>query len=119
MYKVIENKVIGGVGEGSTIDNGLVLTFDQDGERRYISKADVLPDGSKLESPVIAYELIDKNETFVWNDSWTEPTYHKIGELLQLRTNAYIILLYWKDDKKSLIEIDEEYYKVFLKNMLL
>lgn len=37
--------------------------------------------------------------------------------VLAARKKEYLIAIEWKDGEKSLICIDEEYYKVFVKSM--
>lgn len=41
-----------------------------------------------------------------------------IGATTAKTNKSYTILLHWGDGKDSLIEIDDEYYKVFVKNMM-
>ena len=41
-----------------------------------------------------------------------------IGATTAKTNKSYTILLHWRDGKDSLIEIDDEYYKVFIKNMI-
>lgn len=118
------NKVIKGYGMGCAIIKdqwGIGLTFRPEGKGvRALNK------GDKYNS-VTSYEILNTEESISTSSAIKRGIVGSligstvggvIGASTAKQNKAYTILVHWKDSKDSLIEIDEEYYKVFIKNMI-
>lgn len=117
------NAVIRGHGTGCTINNasGIMLSFQPQGQSaRYLEK------GTKY-NYVVSYEILNTEESTSTSSAVKRGIVGSliggtvggiIGASTAKQNKAYTILVHWKDGKDSLIEIDDEYYKVFIKNMI-
>lgn len=116
------NTVIKGFGEGCVIDNSAHrLSFRPQGKSiRLIMKGDKY-------NMVTSYEILNTEESTSTTSAIKRGIVGSIiggtvggyiGASTAKQNKAYTILLHWKDNKDSLIEIDGEYYKTFIKDMI-
>ncbi|MGN0407913.1 MAG: hypothetical protein ACI4EJ_06625 [Bacteroides sp.] len=74
-------------------------------------------------SSVSAYTVIDetaKEEYSFWQGALGEVLFGDMGAILGIggkQTKEYLISIEWYDGDKSLILIDDEYYKIFVRRM--
>ena len=116
------NTVIKGFGEGCIIDNSAHrLSFQPQGKSiRLIMKGDKY-------NMVVSYEILNTEESTSTASAIKRGVVGSIiggtvggfiGASTAKQNKSYTILIHWQDGKDSLIEIDDEHYKVFIKNMV-
>ena len=118
------NKIIKGYGIGCPIIKdqwGIGLTFRPQGKgMRAIAK-------NGKYNGVSSYEILHTEESTSTSSAVKRGIVGSIiggtvggfiGASTAKQNKAYTILLHWQDGKDSLIEIDDEYYRVFIKNMV-
>lgn len=117
------NTVIKGHGNGCKIKNAsdIMLSFQPQGQNaRYLKK------GTKY-NYVVSYEILHTSESTSTSSAVKRGIVGSliggtvggiIGASTAKQNKSYTILVHWKDGKDSLIEIDDEYYKIFIKNMI-
>ena len=120
-----KNQIISGWGKGSPIIKrgdkmiGFYLFCKPDkllGEKVFISKP---------RNGVASYEVIDKSSTKNTGNMVKRGIFGSLlagdagllaGALSSKDTNTYTIAVEFKDGKRSLIELDDEYYKIFIRD---
>jgi len=113
------NYVLEGKGKGQCISKTTLMSG-----REYI---DVIATGSLIKEQISSYQVLDEN-----NINSSEYSFLKgalgvallggVGAVAGIggkkkSSKEYLIAIEWKDGKKSLILLDDEYYKVFVKSM--
>ena len=121
------NTVISGYGQGCKISNeGSVLSIKPNpkSERVIWKKTRT---GNPVKKPVLSYEILHTSESTSTSSVVKRGIVGSliggtvggiIGASTAKQNKSFTILVHWKDGKDSLIEIDDEYYKVFIKNMV-
>ena len=83
----------------------------------------LLLDGGLTKRYISSYTVIDetnKDQYSFWKGALGVALLGDIGAVAGIRGKSrkeYLIAIEWKDGEKSLICIDDEYYKVFVKSM--
>lgn len=83
----------------------------------------LLVDGGLTKRYISSYTVIDetnKDQYSFWKGALGVALLGGVGAIAGIRgknKKEYIIAIEWKDGEKSLILIDDEYYKVFVKSM--
>lgn len=116
------NRVIGGFGLGCKIDGPHILSFKYSNyPTRVLRKRKQGTDNSNY---VVKYEIIDE-KTYISEDDkkkraslggfFAGSRGAIVGALTAKQEKSYTILIHWARGEDSIIELDEEYYKTFLK----
>ena len=106
------NVVLEGYGKGETLSH-----YPSKNMIRLIGKGQLSP------SNVASYTVIDetnKDQYSFWKGALGVALLGGVGAIAGVRgkkKKEYLIAINWKDGKKSLICIDDEYYKTFVRSM--
>lgn len=104
-----KNYVVEGKYKNRKIDGGSILNIDvelQPLSKRYISSYTVIDESNKEQ-----YSL--------WKGALGVALFGGLGAIAGVngkKKKEYLIAIEWKDGEKSLISLDDEYYKVFVKS---
>lgn len=80
-------------------------------------------DGGLIPRYISSYTVIDefnKEEYSFWDGALGVALWGEFGAVAGIggqKSKEYLIAIEWKDGEKSLIYLDEEYYKVFVRSM--
>lgn len=83
----------------------------------------LLLDGGLTKRYISSYTVIDetnKDQYSFWKGALGVALFGGVGAIAGIRGKSkkeYLIAIEWKDGEKSLILIDDEYYKVFVRSM--
>lgn len=104
-----KNYVVEGKYKNRKIDGGSILNIDvelQPLSKRYISSYTVIDESNK-------------DQYSFWKGALGVALFGGLGAIAGVngkKKKEYLIAVEWKDGEKSLISLDEEYYKVFVKS---
>lgn len=104
-----KNYVVEGKYKNRKIDGGSILNIDvelQPLSKRYISSYTVIDESNK-------------DQYSFWKGTLGVALFGGLGAIAGIngkKKKEYLIAVEWKDGEKSLISLDEEYYKVFVKS---
>lgn len=103
------NYVVEGKYKNRKIDGGSILNIDvelQPLSKRYISSYTVIDESNK-------------DQYSFWKGALGVALFGGLGAIAGVngkKKKEYLIAVEWKDGEKSLISLDDEYYKVFVKS---
>lgn len=104
-----KNYVVEGKYKNRKIDGGSILNIDvelQPLSKRYISSYTVIDESNK-------------DQYSFWKGTLGVALFGGLGAIAGIngkKKKEYLIAVEWKDGEKSLISLDDEYYKVFVKS---
>jgi hypothetical protein len=104
-----KNYVVEGKYKNRKIDGGSILNIDvelQPLSKRYISSYTVIDESNK-------------DQYSFWKGALGVALFGGLGAIAGVngkKKKEYLIAIEWKDGEKSLISLDDEYYKVFVKS---
>lgn len=104
-----KNYVVEGKYKNRKIDGGSILNIDvelQPLSKRYISSYTVIDESNK-------------DQYSFWKGALGVALFGGLGAIAGVngkKKKEYLIAIEWKDGEKSLVSLDEEYYKVFVKS---
>lgn len=104
-----KNYVVEGKYKNRKIDGGSILNIDvelQPLSKRYISSYTVIDESNK-------------DQYSFWKGALGVALFGGLGAIAGVngkKKKEYLIAVEWKDGEKSLISLDDEYYKVFVKS---
>ena len=120
------NTVISGFGQGCRIvSNGSIIKFVYNKKEHIFWKKKMNNDPVK--NPVVSYEILNSAESASKSSKVKRGIIGSIiggtagaiiGASTAKQNKSYTILVHWKNGKNSLIEIDDNYYKIFMDNMI-
>lgn len=100
----------------------IVLEGKYKNEKILYSKDMLICDGGLIPRYISSYTVIDesnKDQYSFWKGALGIALFGGLGAIAGVngkKKKEYLIAIEWKDGEKSLISLDDEYYKVFVKS---